>query len=458
MSAERPDGAALRALPAVGRLLQVPALAVLPRALAREACRAALDAARQRVRAGGPPPGLDAIVAEVLQGVARARRPQLRPVINAAGVVLHTNLGRAPLHPDAVAALTAVARGYSTAELDLETGRRGGRGEGVRARLRALTGAEDALVVNNNAAAVLLALTALAAGREVLISRGELVEIGGGFRVPDVISAGGARLVEVGTTNRTRVDDYARALGPNTALLLRVHPSNFRQIGFVERPERGALAALAAAAGVPLVEDLGSGLLGAPPRAGVGLESEGLDRALAEGADLVCASGDKLLGGPQAGLILGRAALVERLRVHPLTRALRVDKLTLAALEATLSVYAEGRADEVPARALLARGADELRRAAEAWAATLPGARVAPASSVSGGGALPGVPLEGYVVALASGDPDRLAHRLRVGEPAVLARVADGAVLLDPRAVLPGEEGPLLQAVHSALAAEGAAG
>jgi L-seryl-tRNA(Ser) seleniumtransferase len=445
--------AALSRLPAVHALVQDPRLVDTPHALAVRAAREVVGEARAAVLAGGELP--EDLAGRVVDRVAALRRPRLRGVINATGVVLHTNLGRAPLAPDAVEAVVDVARGYANVELELSDGRRGGRLRGVAEPLRALTGAEDAIAVNNGAAAVLLVLTALARGRGVVVSRGELVEIGGSFRVPDVISAGGARLVEVGTTNRTRAADFEAAVDEDVALLLRVHPSNFRQVGFTERPARADLVALARATGRPLVEDLGSGLLGAAPVPGMGLEEEAADAAIAAGVDLVVFSGDKLLGGPQAGLIVGRADLVRRCRKHPLYRALRLDKLGLAALEATLRMYTEGRADEVPARALLGRDPDTLRRMAERIRRGLPGARVRPAESVSGGGALPGQGLATLVVELPVSGADELARRLRCGSPGVVVRVARGALVIDPRTLLPGEEAALVEAVARVVADPG---
>src|SRR6476469_5238217 len=298
--------------------------------LAVDAARAVIDRARAEIQEGGDPGDLTARLREEL---ADARQPRLRRVLNATGIVVHTNLGRAPLAEGALARVVEVGRGYSNLEYDLVRGERGSRQGHVGAVLRRLTGAEAALVVNNNAAAVLLALAALAEGREVVVSRGELIEIGDGFRIPDVLARSGARLIEVGTTNRTRATDYERAIGPETALLLRVHQSNFRVVGFEERPRLEEVAAVARLHDLPLVDDLGSGAV-AP------VEAEPTAReSLAAGADLVCFSGDKLLGGPQAGIVLGRAELVERLRRHPLQRALRADKLTLAALEGTLLAY-----------------------------------------------------------------------------------------------------------------------
>ena len=439
-------------LPAVSALLGAPELAGLPHPLVVEALRGEIAVARAAIAGGAEAPPPAEIAARAAASVRVSLEGEPLPVLNLTGVVLHTNLGRAPLHPVAAAAVAAVAEGYSAVELRLETGRRGGRQDAIRAHLRALVGAEDALVVNNGAAALLLALTALAAGREVLCSRGELVEIGGSFRVPDIITVGGARLREVGTTNRTRVADYAAACGPESALLLRVHPSNFRQVGFVERAARADLVALGAARGLPVVEDLGSGLIGEPPRSGVGLDEERVERALAAGVDLVCFSGDKLLGGPQAGILCGRPDLIARLRAHPMARALRADKLCLAALEATLRLYRAGRSAEIPARAMLAAGESSLHEVAARIAAGVPGAVVVPGDGASGGGALPGEGLPGWLVRLPGGDADALAARLRHGRPAVVGRVVDGAVCLDPRTLLPGQEALLAAALSRALA------
>jgi len=445
--------AALARLPAVHALVRDPRLADTPHAVAVEAARAVVAEARASLLAGGELPG--DLVGVVVARVAELRRRRLRGVINATGVVLHTNLGRAPFAPEVVDAVVDVARGYANVELELGDGQRGGRLRGVAEPLCALTGAEDAIAVNNGAAAVLLVLTALAHGRGVVVSRGELVEIGGSFRVPDVISAGGACLVEVGTTNRTRATDFEAAVDEDTALLLRVHPSNFRQVGFTERPDRAELVALAQRTGRPLVEDLGSGLLGAAPVPGMGLEDEAADAAIRAGVDLVVFSGDKLLGGPQAGLIVGRRDLVRRCRKHPMYRALRLDKLGLVALEATLRMYREGRADAVPTRAMLGREPDRLRREAERIARAVPGARVRPALSVSGGGALPGQGLATQVVEVPVSAAEDLARRLRLGEPAVVVRVARGALVIDPRTLLDGQHEPLISALTRVLADSG---
>lgn len=442
--------AALSRLPAVHALVADPRLVDTPHALAVRAARAVIADARAAVLAGEALP--DDLGDRVVTRVAALRRPHLRGVINATGVVLHTNLGRAPLPEEAARAVADVARGYANVELELASGKRGGRLRGVAEPLRALTGAEDAIAVNNGAAAVLLVLTTLARGRAVVVSRGELVEIGGSFRVPDVVSAGGARLIEVGTTNRTRAADFAAAVDDDVAVLLRVHPSNFRQVGFTERPDRAELVGLARETGLPLVEDLGSGLLGAAPVSGMGLEPEAADAAIGAGVDLVVFSGDKLLGGPQAGLIVGRRDLVRRCRTHPLYRALRLDKLGIAALEATLRLYTEGRADDVPARALLARSPDALRRAAERIRRAVPGARVREDVSVSGGGALPGQGLPTHVVELPVSGADAVARELRLGDPGVVVRVARGSLVVDPRTLLPGQEAPLIEVLRRVVA------
>jgi len=439
------------ALPSVSALIAAPELNDVPHTVAVRAAREVLDEARARIRRGEP--ATDGLSLRVSAVVSAFRQLDQRAVINATGVVVHTNLGRAPLHPHVARVVAEHAGGYSSLEMRLDTGKRGGRLAGVRRALRELTGAEDAVVVNNNAAAVLLTLTALAKGREVVVSRGELVEIGGSFRVPDVISAGGARLVEVGTTNRTRVADFAAAAGPDTAVLLRVHPSNFRQVGFVERPDRAGLVALGRERELVVVEDLGSGLLGAAPEALPSAVEDAVDAVVATGVDLVCFSGDKLLGGPQAGIIVGRRDLIARLRAHPMYRALRLGKLGLVALEATLQLYREGRADEVPVRAMLNLGAPTLRGRAEELAALIPGARIAQDVGYSGGGAMPARPLPGMVVELEVDEPDALSRGLRLGNPSVVARVARGCVVLDPRTVLPGQVSALAAAVNAARVA-----
>lgn len=428
-----------RQLPGVDTLLEDPRLRVLPRAMVLLAARELLDGLRQDIRGGLTelPPDLPGRVEARVAGLQRRR---LRRVVNATGIVLHTNLGRAPLAPEAAAAVADVAAGYSNCELDLSTGRRGGRLDGVRGPLVSLLGCEDAIAVNNNAAAVMLALTALAHGGEVVVSRGELVEIGGSFRVPEIMSLSGARLVEVGTTNRTRAADYARAIGDQTRALLRVHPSNFRVIGFTERPTTRELAEL----GPVLIEDLGSGALveGFP-------EEPVVAQVLSDGADLVCFSGDKLLGGPQAGILAGRRDLVQACRTHPLYRALRLDKLGLAALEATLRLFLAGEVERIPAMRMLRQEPDVVP-----LLLALRGLPVSVEDDVgySGGGAMPMRELPGKVVVVRGPDPGALAEALRAHDPPVLARVSDGSLRLDPRTLLPGDELVVAKALHAALA------
>lgn len=448
--------AGLRALPSVQRLLEAAdgagLLALGGRSAVVAALRAALADARTAILAGAPVPDDATLLAAASAALAAA--PALRPVLNATGIVLHTNLGRAPLAEEAVAMVAAVAGGYANLEFDLESGRRGTRDAAVEQLLCELTGAEAALVVNNNAAAVLLALSALAAGGEVVVSRGELVEIGGGFRIPEVIAQGGARLVEVGATNKTRLADYRAALRPETRVLLRVHPSNYRIQGFTAAPPLAELVGLARETGLPLVEDLGSGaLLDLAPS---GLPNEPTARAsIAAGIDLVAFSGDKLLGGPQAGILVGRAAMLAPLRRHPLLRAVRIDKLSLAALQATLRLYADPRQamERVPALRMLATPAAVLQaRAAQLAALIGAAAEVVPAEGFAGGGTLPAAALPGWAVAV-SGPAETLAARLRRHDPPVIGRIAADRLLLDVR-TLP--EDALPQVAAAVRAAQGA--
>src|SRR5579864_5044464 len=392
--------------------------------LAVAAARTVLERARQEIRAGADPGDLGArLVAEL----SAARAPSLRRVLNATGVIVHTNLGRAPLADEALAQVVEAARGYSNLELDLSAGMRGSRQDHVAAILRRLTGAEAALVVNNNAAAMLLALAALAEGREVIVSRGELIEIGDGFRIPDVLARSGARLFEVGSTNRTRARDYEKAVRAETALLLRVHQSNFRVVGFTELPRLEELAAVARRHGLPLLADLGSGVLSELPGEPSARES------LAAGADLVCFSGDKLLGGPQAGIVVGRAELVEQLRRHPLQRAVRIDKLSLAALEGTLRVYLD-TPERIPVLCMLREDAAAVRARAERLA-SLVGGSVEETIGRVGGGALPLAELPSFACAI----EEQLAGPLRLGEPPVIGIVRDGLLLLDCRTLADAE-------------------
>jgi L-seryl-tRNA(Ser) seleniumtransferase len=406
-------------------------------ALAVEAARAVIARAREAIRAGRDPGDLPQQLRDEL---ASARRPALRRVVNATGVIVHTNLGRAPLAAEAIARLDETARGYSNLEYDLDDGVRGSRQAHVAGILRRLTGAEAALVVNNNAAAVMLALAALAEGREVLVSRGELIEIGDGFRIPDVLARSGAHLVEVGTTNRTRAADYEAAIGADTAVLLRVHQSNFRVIGFTEQPRVEELADVARRHELPLVDDLGSGAL-----VDVGDEPTARE-SLAAGADLVCFSGDKLLGGPQAGIVVGRADLVERLRRHPLQRALRADKLTLAALEGTLALYLDAP-ERVPVLRMLREDSPVVRARAERLAA-LVGGEVEETVARVGGGALPLAELPSFACAVEEG----LATALRRGDPPVVGIVRDGRLLLDCRTLTEAEVDEAAAAVAAARA------
>lgn len=448
-----------RRLPSVERLLALPELQAAIEAHGRqtvvEAVRAALAAAREGIAGGEQAPDETALAATALDRAESAVRGTLFPVINATGVIVHTNLGRAPLSRAAREAMDQVGQGYANLEYDLEAGSRGSRYVHAEALLRDLTGAEAALVVNNNAGAVFLVLSALARGREVVISRGQLVEIGGGFRIPDVLRQSGARLVEVGTTNRTHSRDFQEAIGPETALLLRVHSSNFKQIGFTAEVGLEELVALGHGAGVLVVDDLGSGTLIDTARYGMAPEPM-VQQSVAAGADIVTFSGDKLLGGPQAGLIVGRADLVRELRQHPLTRALRVDKSTLAALQATLLHYLRGEAErEIPVWRMVATPREVLAARAADLAARLRNSNIA-ATVVSsegtvGGGSLPGETLPGISVALAVAAPDAAAAALRGGRPAVVARIADGRLLLDLRTVQPDEDDALLRAVQAAL-------
>jgi L-seryl-tRNA(Ser) seleniumtransferase len=431
------------------RLRDLPSVDELARGtddpLAVDAARTVLARARETIAAGGSPGDLAAELRAELRGL---RAPRLRRVLNATGVIVHTNLGRAPLASQALERVVDAARGYSNLEYDLADGRRGSRQDHVAAALRRLTGAEAALVVNNNAAAVLLALAALAEGREVVVSRGELIEIGDGFRIPDVLARSGARLREVGTTNRTRASDYERAVGPETGALLRVHQSNFRVVGFTEQPTVAELAAVARRHGIPLVDDLGSGVLGA-------LEGEPSAReSLAAGADLVCFSGDKLLGGPQAGVAVGHAELVERLRRHPLQRAVRADKLTLAALEGTLALYLEpGRAgSEVPVLRMLGEPPESVRARAAQLAEAV-GGEVEETVARVGGGALPLAELQSFACAV----EEELGAPLREGEPPVVGIVRDGRLLLDCRTLEDAEVDEVAAAVAAARKARLAA-
>ena len=477
--------AELRKLPSVDRLLAHPnasaaAAGLLPE-LTTRAARDHLATLRRKLQDGQACPGLGEIARDLASTLSALQRPNLQPVINATGVIIHTNLGRAPLSAAAIEAMQTSARGYSNLEFGLPTGARGSRGELVRDLLCLLTGAEDALVVNNNAFAVYLGLAALAKGRQVIVSRGEAVEIGGGFRIPDVLRQSGARLVEVGTTNRTRLADYAEAITPRTAAILRVHTSNFRIIGFTEATPLHELASLARERQVLLLDDLGSGCLLDTTAYGLAREPRPQE-SIGAGVDVAFFSGDKLLGGPQAGIAVGRREAIGKLSRHPLARALRLDKMHLAALAATLLHYARGEAPQqvpiwrmigLPLAAIEERAsrlASELasaggRRATPAPLAgkdrkTVRGEPVEPRAEVSiavglstiGGGSLPGETIPTKLVAIAHHKPERLAARLRTGDPPVVARVEGGRLLLDLRTVLPEQDALLTAALKQALA------
>ncbi len=428
----------LRDLPSIDRLLTDERLSGAPHDLTVAAARVVLERARAEIRSGVEPGSL---VDAVLEELAGARRPSLRRVLNATGILVHTNLGRAPLSRAALERVAEVGSGYSNLEYDLEAGTRGSRQDHLVSLLCRLTGAEAALVVNNNAAAVLLALAALAEGRDVIVSRGELIEIGDGFRIPEVLERSGARLVEVGTTNRTRAADYERSVGPGTALLLRVHQSNFRVVGFAERPSLREVAGVARRHGVPLVDDLGSGAL-------VSLGDEPTPaESLRAGADLVTFSGDKLLGGPQAGVVVGRSKLVEALRRHPLQRALRADKLTLAALEGTLALALDQAvaAEEIPVLRMFHEPLERVRARAERLAGLVAG-EVEETVARVGGGALPLAELPSAACAV----EEDLLGRLRLGEPPVIGILRDGKLLLDCRTLTDAEVDEVATAVIDA--------
>ncbi len=443
----------LRALPSVEELSG--ALGNAPKAVAVRAAREAIAQARAEVLAGGSG-SLDDLLERALGLAEVTLRPSLRRVLNATGVIVHTNLGRAPLAVESLRAAVEAGNGYSNLELDLQTGTRGSRQGHVKGLVCELTGAQAALVVNNCAAAVLLAAAALAEGREQVVSRGQLVEIGDSIRIPEVVARSGARLVEVGTTNRTRAADYERALGPETGAVLRAHQSNFRTLGFVEEVEIEALCELAARSGVPVIDDLGSGALaGRMPELA---EEPAVRRSVAAGSAVACFSGDKLLGGPQAGVMVGTEAAIARCRTHPLARALRIDKLSLAALEATLRLYRDpaAAAREIPVLRMLTASTADLRSRAELMRDRLAAggvdARVIDASARVGGGALPLLELAGPVCAVDPGalGLDELARRLRAADPPVIARAREGWLLLDPRTLDDAEAGDAAAAVVGA--------
>jgi L-seryl-tRNA(Ser) seleniumtransferase len=456
---------ALRDIPSVDRVLQEPTIAHLEDTYGRDAVVAAVRQATASIRAsvlaGEPVPDEASIVGAAGAWLSQRFAPTLRPVINATGVILHTNLGRAPLSRAAVDSISQTAQGYASLEYDLERGHRGHRSVHAGGLLCELTGAEAGFVVNNNAGAVLLALTVLARGRGVVISRGQLVEIGGGFRIPDVMLQSGARLVEVGTTNRTHLGDYRGALTADRdiAAILRAHHSNFRVVGFTHEPGIAELVGLGAEVGLPVIDDLGSGALLDTARFGIAHEPM-VQESVEAGAHIVCFSGDKLLGGPQAGVIVGKAECVDSLRSHPLARALRPDKLCLAALQSTLEHYLRGDAcEEIPVWQMIATPLEAIEQRVRRWHRSLRRSGVATETLVGestvGGGSLPGEVLPTRLLAIPVDHPDRLAASLRLGSPPVVARIEDGRVVLDGRTVLPEQDSTLLDAVRCAFPERG---
>ena len=444
---ETPRTDLLRSLPQVEQL--ATAMAGVPHRIAVSAARAELATTRSMVLQGEPVRlDYESIAERTSARAARLTEPSLRPVINATGVILHTNLGRAPLAPQAVSELARIASGYSSLEYDLERGERGARDSHVAGLLCALAGSEAATAVNNNAAAILLALAATASGREVVVSRGHLVEIGGSFRIHEILAQSGARLVEVGSTNRTRVGDYERAIGPETAAILRVHQSNFRTVGFVEDATLDGLVMLAERHDLALIDDLGSG---APEEL---WDEPTLRASVAAGADLVCASADKLLGGPQAGIILGKRAAIERCRRHPLARAIRLDKLQLASLSTTVRHYLADGSEAIPALSMLHADEAALGTRAEAMAAVVgDAASVGRAHSKPGGGSLPMVELEGPICKINPGEmgADELLRGLRSSDPPIIARIEREQVVLDPRTMSDDEAEIAARSVRDAL-------
>jgi L-seryl-tRNA(Ser) seleniumtransferase len=438
----------LRSLPSVDRILREPAARELAARAGREVAVAAVRRGLDERRRAGEVNGDRETVAAAIAEEALAREaPHLRPVLNATGVIVHTNLGRAPLAAEALAAAVTVAGGYANLELDLASGGRGSRQDAVAPLIAELTGAEAGLAVANNAAALVLVVSALAAGREVVVSRGQLVEIGDGFRIPDILRASGAHLVEVGTTNRTAAADYARAIGPETALLLRVHPSNYRVVGFTDDVPLPELVALGRRHGLPVVDDLGSGLLAPDP---VFVGEPDARTAISQGATLICCSGDKLLGGPQAGVVAGTREAVERVRRHPLARAVRIGKLAVAALEETLRLHrdpAVARA-AIPVLRMAHEPAEAVRARAERLAAAI-GGEIVPTEARVGGGSMPEVALPSSAAAVP--DPrGELAAALRVGDPSVIGRVEDGRLLLDARTLADDDVPAVADAVRAA--------
>ena len=454
----------LRDLPSVDSIMGTEAVAGIVDNYSREwvvdLVRHELDQARERVRNGAAAPTALELAESICGQVQSVARVEPRRVINATGVIIHTNLGRAPLSRAANDAIVQAAQGYTNLELDLVSGRRGSRQSHLKSLLCQLTGAEAALAVNNNASALLLGLSALAAGQEVIVPRGEAVEIGGGFRIPDVLRQSGGTLVDVGTTNRTYIQDYEQAITENTAALLKVHASNFRVEGFTAAVEAPELVELGNQRGIPVLHDVGSGCF--LPTQQYGLAHEPMPQeSISAGVGLVFFSGDKLLGGPQAGIVVGKRELVGKLERHPLARAVRIDKLSLAALTATLLHYLREEAEEeIPIWRMIGASAESIKARAQRWREQLPedaGVELRPSLSAVGGGSLPGETLPTWVLAAACSDgpgsPEEVMEGLRRAEPPVVARIEDDQVMLDPRTVLPEEEEDMLKALRTALAA-----
>jgi L-seryl-tRNA(Ser) seleniumtransferase len=449
----------LRDLPSVGKLLENQTAADLitfyGRPLTLNALRDVLDEIRRRMRNSESEDQTSAEIILNRAGELLAIRtaPSIKQVINATGVILHTNLGRAPYSKATSQAMSEISSGYSNLEYDLARGERGSRLIHAENLLTSLTGAEAAIVVNNNASALLLVLTALANRRKVIVSRTQLIEIGGGFRLPDIMKQSGAKLVEVGTTNRVHLNDYREALQANAAMLLHAHRSNFKLIGFTEEPEFSELVAISKEFNVPAVDDLGSGALINTEKYGLAHEPT-VQESLKAGFDLVCFSGDKLLGGPQAGIIVGRSGLVEKLKRHPLARALRSDKTCLAGLSATLIHYLKDEADhEIPVWKMISQPLEQIRLRAEDWCRRLASGEVLPGESTIGGGSLPGETLPTYHLVIHTGSPASFLEKLRGCHPAVIARTAQDVVLIDPRTVLMDQEDELLTSLKLTLTA-----
>ncbi len=434
------------------RVLDEPAVQQYEQTLGHETIKRAVEQILDRARASGLAPSYEGIVASVSERLEEIRLRSIVPAINATGVIVHTNLGRAPLEGAALEAIDSIGAGYSNLEYDLVAGARGSRYDKLTDGLREVTGAAGALVVNNCAAAVLLILDTFAKGWEVVVARNQLVEIGGGFRIPDVLERSGATLIEVGTTNRVYIEDFRRALSPRTVMLLRTHPSNYRIEGFTSDVSGAELAELGRNVGVPVAEDLGSGAL--VDLADYGLPHERtVQEALADGMDLVTFSGDKLLGGPQAGIIVGKEQLVARLRANPLLRALRVDKLTIAALDATLRAYRNrAERDRIPIFRMLALTIDGLRARAAPYLAAISGSSVVETQAYVGGGSLPQAQLASIAIAVSASNPDRVADRLRRSSPAVVARIDNGRLLFDLRTIAPEEDAALIAIIREVLA------